>query len=99
MTRSIDPILVSLAPYTAVPSTLSLPIREPVSLASVTIVAPPWLNNVATSGAKDCSCEQGLEECQRQEPSPPSQIYSIRGIVKSATSMRKSHLKGTLRRP
>jgi hypothetical protein len=30
--------LVSLAPYTAVPSTLSLPIREPVSLASVTIV-------------------------------------------------------------
>src|SRR4051812_30909901 len=37
MTRSIDPILVSPAPYTAVPSTLSLPIREPVSLTSVTI--------------------------------------------------------------
>jgi hypothetical protein len=41
MTRSIDPILVSFAPYTAVPSTLSLPIREPVSLASVTILGPP----------------------------------------------------------
>src|SRR5260370_32796791 len=59
MTRSIVPILVSLAPYTAVPSTLSLPTREPVSLASVTIVAPPWLKTFATSGAKDCSCEQG----------------------------------------
>jgi hypothetical protein len=35
-----------LAPYTAVPSTLSLPIREPVSLVSVTIVVPPWLENV-----------------------------------------------------
>jgi hypothetical protein len=46
MTRSIDPILVSLAPYTAVPSTLSLPIREPVSLVSVTIVEPPLLKNV-----------------------------------------------------
>src|SRR5258707_7914583 len=62
MTRSIVPILASLAPSTAVPSTLSLPIREPVSLASVTIVAPPWLKNVATSGAKNGSCKQGLTE-------------------------------------
>jgi hypothetical protein len=30
--------LASLAPYTAVPSTLSLPISEPVSLVSATIV-------------------------------------------------------------
>src|SRR6476661_1552384 len=43
MTRSIDPILESPAPYTAVPSTLSLPIREPVSLTSVTIVGAPSL--------------------------------------------------------
>jgi hypothetical protein len=28
-----------------VPSTLSLPIREPVSLTSVTMVAPPLLEN------------------------------------------------------
>src|ERR1700722_526827 len=50
MTRSIDPILVSSAPYTAVPSTLSLPIREPVSLASVTIGAPPLVEKPATDG-------------------------------------------------
>jgi hypothetical protein len=35
-----------LAPYTAVPSTLSLPIREPVSLAAVAIVAPPQLEKL-----------------------------------------------------
>src|ERR1700731_4830871 len=46
MTRSIEPILVSLAPYTAVPSTLSLPIREPVSLASVTIIGLLFWQNV-----------------------------------------------------
>jgi hypothetical protein len=50
MTRSIDPILVSSAPYTAVPSTLSLPIREPVSLASVTIGSPPPVEKRATDG-------------------------------------------------
>src|ERR1700674_3433685 len=48
MTRSIDPILVLSAPYTAVPSTLSLPIREPVSLASVTIGSPPSVEKLAT---------------------------------------------------
>jgi len=55
MTRSIDPILVSLTPYTAVPSTLSLPIREPVSLASVTIVEPPSVGGRATGSAKNRS--------------------------------------------
>src|ERR1700730_15521223 len=39
MTRSIDPILVLSVPYTAVPSTLSLPIRDTVSLSA--IVRPP----------------------------------------------------------
>src|SRR4051812_10246450 len=34
MTRSMEPILRSSAPKTAVPSTLSLPIRLPCSLAS-----------------------------------------------------------------
>src|SRR5215210_2818658 len=37
ITRSIDPIFSSLAPYTAVPSTLSLPINEPVSLVSMSL--------------------------------------------------------------
>src|SRR3979411_1463525 len=55
MTRSIDPILVSLTPYTAVPSTLSLPIREPVSLVSVTIVEPPSVGGRATGSAKNRS--------------------------------------------
>src|ERR1700730_3775520 len=45
MTRSFDPIVVSPAPYTAVPSTLSLPIREPVSLASTAMfVLLCWKN-------------------------------------------------------
>ena len=35
MTRSMDPIFRLSAPKTGVPSTLSLPIRLPVSLASV----------------------------------------------------------------
>src|SRR6476660_2775134 len=53
MTRSIDPILVSPAPYTDVPSTLSLPIREPVSLVSVTITgAPPLLKFVQQTIAR-----------------------------------------------
>src|SRR6201999_4567859 len=37
ITRSIEPILLSSAPYTAVPSTLSLPIRLPVSRSSTVI--------------------------------------------------------------
>ena len=37
MTRSIEPICVSSAPYTEVPSTLSLPIKLTVSLSSVAI--------------------------------------------------------------
>src|SRR3954451_21241045 len=41
MTRSIDPILLRSAPYTAVPSTLSLPIRLPVSFASRDMSPPP----------------------------------------------------------
>jgi hypothetical protein len=57
MTRSIDPILVSLAPYTAVPSTLSLPIREPVSLASVTMRASSSVEVRATDGPEKCSGE------------------------------------------
>src|SRR5712664_4351002 len=66
MTRSIDPILVSLAPYTAVPSTLSLPIGEPVSLASVTIVGPPWLKNARNKRRKGLFLQTGTcEERQR----------------------------------
>src|SRR5262249_43433748 len=35
ITRSIEPILLSSAPYTAVPSTLSLPIKLPNSRSSI----------------------------------------------------------------
>jgi hypothetical protein len=55
MTRSIDPILVSLAPYTSVPSTLSLPIREPVSLVSVTILLSSLVGRHATGAATNRS--------------------------------------------
>jgi hypothetical protein len=38
-------------------------------------------------------------ERQRQEPSAPSEIYSIREIVSQVRQMRKHHLKRTLGRP
>src|SRR5258708_16988054 len=75
MTRSIAPILVSSAPYTAVPSTLSLPIREPVSLASVTIVGPPAVEERPTGDTTNCS-GGGLQDTGGRMSWPGSSVSS-----------------------
>src|ERR1700686_1262502 len=90
MTRSIDPILVSLAPYTAVPSTLSLPIREPVSLDSVTIVSPPLFEERATGGTTNCSgqsvdrqadtCRQVASALPPRTADRPRKIHPLRTL-------------------
>src|SRR5882757_10708323 len=114
MTRSIDPILVSLTPYTAVPSTLSLPIREPVSLVSVTIVEPPSVGGRATGSAKNRS-RKGIHDSSTQtghfraEPGPVQarnwnlgdrrDLFGERKLSGQARAMNEDHSKGAICSP
>src|SRR6516162_10539906 len=59
MTRSIEPILRSPAPKTAVPSTLSLPIRLPNSLS---VVICQILHEGRSKGATCCKSDRSRDQ-------------------------------------
>jgi hypothetical protein len=114
MTRSIDPILVSLTPYTAVPSTLSLPIREPVSLVPVTIVEPPSVEERATGSTKNRSRKvihdpitqtghfrnsAGPVQARNWNLGDRRDLFGERKLSGQARAMNKNHSKGRIGSP